>query len=59
MMVLIEILHVVDYILEQVVVRETCAGSRFSIVITSCRMFCPLISVAMDSPGIQTSVCTV
>ena len=48
MMVLIEILHVVDYILEQVVVRETCAGSRFSIVIASCRMLCPLISVAME-----------
>ena len=59
MMVLIEILHVVDYILEQVVVRETCAGSRFSIVIASCRMPCSLLRVAMDSPGIQTSVCTV
>ena len=59
MMVLIEILHVVDYILEQVVVGETCAGSRFSIIIVPCRMFCPLISVAMDSSGIQTSVCAV
>ena len=59
MMVLIEILHVVDYILEQVVVRETCAGSRFSIVIASCRMLCPLLSVAMDSPGLQTYVFTV
>ena len=46
MMVLIEILHVVDYILEQVVVRETCAGSRFSIVIASCRMLFPPVSVS-------------
>lgn len=41
MMVLIEILHVVDYILEQVVVRETCAGSRFPLLLRPVVCFVP------------------
>ena len=59
MMILIEILHIVDYILEQVVIGETGSGSRFSIVVASGRVLRSLIRVAMDGSLCMSLVGTI